>query len=397
MRAGHTYSLQPYEGPGSRFTCPACGGKRCFTRYVDENGDCLDEAVGRCNHESRCGYHYTPRQFFEDHPSARPDWKENFFRIPQQTIKKTVKKQLWTIKADIVKSTVNPAIESDFTAFLTGLIGRKNTAKIVKKYHIGVTKNRDVIFYQLDTEGRCRTGKIMKYDRKTGHRVKDEKVGGKITWVHSVLRQSADPLLRLPDGWELTQCLFGEHLLRQFPFKPVALVESEKTAVICSTFWPEYIWLATGGKSQLNDRLQVLKGRKVVAFPDVDGYLEWKEKLSRVRGLDIVVSDVLEKEATFEDRANHVDIADLLIRQQREERLDVGEDGGRGGFEGFEGFGKPGGFEEPGKCGNFGEPADSLTHPTFLKLKKLLGVGNMEEVALLVAGLDLEVVGWWRG
>jgi len=394
MRAGHTYSLQPYEGPGSRFTCPACGGKRCFTRYVDENGDWLDEAVGRCNHESRCGYHYTPRQFLEDHPFARPDWKENFFRIPQQTIKKTVKKQLWTIGADIVKSTVNPAIDSDFTAFLTGLIGRKNTAKIVKKYHIGVTKNRDVIFYQLDTEGRCRTGKIMKYDRKTGHRVKDEKVGGKITWVHSVLRQSADPLLRLPDGWELTQCLFGEHLLRQFPFKPVALVESEKTAVICSTFWPEYIWLATGGKSQLNDRLQVLKGRKVVAFPDVDGYLEWKEKLSRVRGLNIVVSDVLEKEATFEDRANHVDIADLLIRQQREERVEV-EVAGEFGVVG--GFGEPGGFEGCGKPGCFEESVDPLLHPTFLKLKKLVGAGNMEEVALLVAGLDLEVVGWWKG
>jgi len=39
------------------------------------------------------------------------------------------------------------------------------------------------------------------------------------------------------------------------------------------------------------------------------------------------------------------------------------------------------------------EPGDALSHPTFLKLKKLLGVGNMEEVALLVAGLDLEVVG----
>jgi len=382
MRAGHTYALQPYEGPGSRFTCPACRGKRCFTRYVDENGDCLDEAVGRCNHESRCGYHYTPRQFFEDHPSARPDWKENFFRIPQQTIKKTVKKQLWTIKADIVKSTVNPAIESDFTAFLTGLIGRKNTAKIVKEYHIGVTKNRDVIFYQLDTEGRCRTGKIMKYDRQTGHRIKDEKVGGKITWVHSVLRQSADPLLRLPDGWELTQCLYGEHLLKQYPSRPVALVESEKTAVICSAFWQEYIWLATGGKSQLNDRLQVLRGRKVVAFPDVDGYLEWKEKLSRVRGLDIVVSDVLEKEATFEDRANHVDIADLLIRQWREERVEV---------EVAEGFGSC------GSCRSCGESGDAMSHPTFLKLKKWLGTGNMEEVALLVAGLDLEVVGWRRG
>jgi hypothetical protein len=42
--------------------------------------------------------------------------------------------------------------------------------------------------------------------------------------------------------------------------------------------------------------------------------------LYRVQGLDIVVSDVLEKNATFEDRANHVDIADLLIKQQRKER-----------------------------------------------------------------------------
>jgi len=379
MSDAHAYCLQPYKGPWSRFTCPACGDKHCFSLYVDENGDYLDEVVGRCNHESSCGYHYTPRQFFEDHPFARPEWKENFFRIPQQTIKKTVKKQLWTIGADIVKSSVNPAIDSDFTAFLTGLIGRKNTAKIVKEYHIGVTKSKDVIFYQLDTEGRCRTGKIMKYDRKSGHRIKDEKVGGKITWVHSILKQSADPLLRLPDRWELTQCLFGEHLLKRYPFKPVALVESEKTAVICSSFWPEYIWLATGGKSQLNDRLQVLKGRRVVAFPDVDGFSEWKEKLFQVRGVEIVVSDVLEKNATVEDRRNHVDIADLLIRQQREEHVDVVVAGG------FGGSGEPGGY---------GEPGDPLFHPTFLKLKKLLGVdNNMEEVAFLVAGLDLEVEG----
>jgi len=100
------------------------------------------------------------------------------------------------------------------------------------------------------------------------------------------------------------------------------------------------------------------------------------------------VSDVLEKEATFEDRARHVDIADLLIRQWREERVEVEVAEGRGGFEDFVGF---------GKFGKFGEPADPLSHPTFLKLKKLLGVGNMEEVALLVAGLDLEVVGWWGG
>jgi hypothetical protein len=194
----------------------------------------------------------------------------------------------------------------------------------------------------------------------------------------------------LPEGWELTQCLFGEHLLRQYPLKNVALVESEKTAVICSSFWPEYIWLATGGKSQLNDRLQVLKGRKVVAFPDVDGYREWKEKLSQVRGLDITVSDVLEKEASFKDRAQHVDIADLLIRQHRKEHMAITP------VEKYE---------------------DPRLHPTFLKLKGMVGgcdmkkladvgnleeldnikeltdVGYLEELVLLVNELDLEVEG----
>ncbi len=315
---------------------------------MDENGDYLNEAVGRCNHESSCGYHYTPKQFFADNPSARPDWKDNFFRIPQPVVKTTVKKQLWTITTDIVKSSVNPAIDSDFTMFLKGLIGKENTGRIVKEYHIGVTKSRDVIFYQIDMEGCCRTGKIMKYDRETGHRIKDERIGGRITWVHSVLKQSRDPRLRLPDRWELTQCLFGEHLLRQYPLKHVALVESEKTAVICSSYWPEYIWLATGGKSQLNDRLEVLRGRKVVAFPDVDGFFEWKEKLSLVRGVDIVVSDVLEKHATVEDRACHVDIADLLIRQYRKEHIAIAP------VEKYE---------------------DPRLHPTFLKLRGMVGVG----------------------
>jgi hypothetical protein len=146
-------------------------------------------------------------------------------------------------------------------------------------------------------------------------------------------------------------------------------VESEKTAVICSSYWPEYIWLATGGKSQLNDRLQVLRGRKVVAFPDVDGFSEWKEKLSQVRGVDIVVSDVLEKHATAEDRVSHVDIADLLIRQHRKEHIAITP------VEKYE---------------------DPRLHPTFLKLKGMVDVGHMEGLALLINELDLEVEGMKR-
>ena len=77
---------------------------------------------------------------------------------------------------------------------------------------------------------------------------------------------------------------------------------------------PTYVWLATGGKSCVNDRLLVLAHRKVVAFPDVDGYQEWTEKLAKYPVLDITVSPLLQQSATPEDMEAHIDIADWLIR-----------------------------------------------------------------------------------
>lgn len=144
---------------------------------------------------------------------------------------------------------------------------------------------RYTFFFQIDIQGRCRTGKVMKYDPNTGHRIKDEAIGGRITWVHSLMKRSG----ALKADWELTQCLFGEHLLTKYPGRTVALVESEKTAVICSALMPEYVWLATGGKSQLGDKLNVLQQRTIIAFPDVDGYELWKQKASELTSLRITV------------------------------------------------------------------------------------------------------------
>lgn len=100
----------------------------------------------------------------------------------------------------------------------------------------------------------------------------------------------------------------------------MALVESEKTAVICSLLLPEYTWLAIGGKSQFNDRLMVLKGRKVTAFPDIDGYDEWRKKAKNYPMLDITISDILERNATPEQRERQVDIADLLLEEMLKEK-----------------------------------------------------------------------------
>ena len=71
---------------------------------------------------------------------------------------------------------------------------------------------------------------------------------------------------------------------------------------------------ATGGKSQFNSRLTVLKGRKIIAFPDIDAYHDWLRRTTDFPHLDLKVSDLLEKHATPEDRAAHIDLADWLIQ-----------------------------------------------------------------------------------
>lgn len=310
------YSLQKYAGPSSRHTCPACGRPRCFTYYVDEQGNALDPTVGKCDHDSSCHYHKTPSEFFREHPERKPgpDWRYQRVDWLEQKQERTQTLPVATcfIPPDIVLRSVRPGLNSDFVTFLLSILEPVIVEDLVHEYQLGVTSRKDVIFFQLDIRGRCRTGKIMKYNPETGHRIKDESQPSRITWVHSLMKQSG----QLPADWQLTQCLFGEHLLPLHPDKTVALVESEKTAVICAGIMPRFLWLATGGKSMINERLLVLKGRKIVAYPDIDGYGTWIEKLAQFPDLHVTVSPILQRNATAEDIEAHIDIADWLIREK---------------------------------------------------------------------------------
>ena len=358
------YTLQKYGGLSTRYTCPNCGRGHCFSRYVDENGEFLDETVGRCDHESSCGYHYTPKQFFADHPDRKPgpDWR--YAPIPCHSEAKP--KNLYFLPQDVVGRSVRFNYDSHLITFLRTFLEPVVIEGLIDEYRIGVTKSLATIFFQIDVQGRCRTGKIMLYNPEDGHRVKDPEVPSRITWVHSLMKQAG----MLPEGWELTQCLFGEHLLTVYPDKPVALVESEKTAVICAGLMPKYLWLATGGKSQLNpERLAVLAGRKVIAFPDVDAFEVWSEKLSSPK-LDITVSPLLQQEATPEDFANHIDIADWLIRHCHPS-LCHSERSPEGGVE-----------ESPGKKSR-----------QFLLAARFLDPENADAVEALIDDLGLEFMG----
>ena len=320
----YRYHLAKYAGKSSRLTCPHCERPHCFTPYVDEDGTILDPTVGRCDHESSCGYHLTPSQYFHHHPEARPqgdDWRQppqwlqpSRHSQPAPCHSRPDRESPCTLPDDIVRKTLRTAPKSTLIEFLETIFPASAIERLRADYRLGVTKDRSVIFYQIDIQGRIRTGKIMQYNPATGHRIKDARVP--VDWAHARLKKTGV----LPDSWTVTQCLFGEHLLRLRPDAIVCLVESEKTAIIGSGFCPQYIWLATGGKTQLGLKLSVLQGRKVLVFPDIDATKDWKEKLSAIPGLNLTFSTILEDNATHEDRTAQIDIADYLLKHCHFER-----------------------------------------------------------------------------
>ena len=160
------------------------------------------------------------------------------------------------------------------------------------------------VFWQIDSSGKIHTGKIMLYNPTTGKRVKEP--FSHIAWVHKVLKQ---------DDYELKQCMFGAHLLYD-KTKPVALVESEKTDIIASLYMPQYIWLAAGSLTNLTaEKCKVLKGRKVMLFPDLNAYDKWCQKADELSHIaQFSVSDLLEQKATEAEKQQGLDLVDYLLK-----------------------------------------------------------------------------------
>ena len=209
------------------------------------------------------------------------------------------------LKQSCTKKRVEKA-NNTFIQFLVERFGAEITTKQIEKYFIGTSKHWSgaTVFWQIDHKGKIRTGKIMLYNAIDGKRIK--KPYSHIQWVHKVIEQSE---------FELKQCFFGQHLINDND-KPLAIVESEKTAIIASIYFPQFVWLAVGSKTNLSfDRITALKGRKVVLFPDLNCFDEWQKKANEFSILaNITVSDLLEKKASEQEKKDGLDLADYLLR-----------------------------------------------------------------------------------
>ncbi|HMR85253.1 MAG TPA: DUF6371 domain-containing protein [Niabella sp.] len=193
------------------------------------------------------------------------------------------------------------AEQNNFIKYLLSLFDEQTVWGLIHYYNIGTSKHWPgaTIFWQADKDANIRSGKVMLYDPFTGKR--DKK---RFTWTHTILN--------LPD-FKLNQCLFGEHLICSG--KPIALVESEKTAIIASVYLPQFTWLATGGKDGLKpERLRVVKNKKIILFPDLNAFDEWQRKANELNdvGYTIAISNYLQQRTTAEQKEQGLDLADYL-------------------------------------------------------------------------------------
>ena len=302
----HKYILEPYKGMNTRYRCPTCQQRdKTFSLYIDtETNEHIHPTVGRCNRESNCGHHYTPKQYFQDNNIS--------FDTPQPKAYKPrpvtpQPKPVSFIPVEVFKASLKAHETNHFVQFLINLFGVEVASQLVSRYFIATSKhwNGATVFWQIDTQGKVRTGKIMLYSPTTGKRVKEPY--NHINWVHKALKQ--------PE-FELKQCLFGEHLINQVLSKPVDIVESEKTAVIASVYLPQFIWVAVGSLTNLNsEKCSILKGLTVTLFPDLNGFEKWSRKAKELSHFaNFQVSDLLERKATDAERKQGFDLADYLIK-----------------------------------------------------------------------------------
>ena len=283
------YSL---DKSSKKFICPNCG-KRRFVRYLNQiTNEYLEETYGRCDRETSCGYQNNPKQ--NDCIAIVNIEKINI--IPD------------FIDPILVKQSLKKYCNNNFAKFLHKHFAKQEVENCITKFNIGTSKHWEgsTVFWQINQTKKVHTGKIILFDENTGKRVKNP--FPHINWVHKKINK---------DKYNLKQCLFGLHQLKssiamplQYNCNTIAIVESEKTAIIMSLFIPEYLWMATGSKQNLKlQLLEPIKKENIVVYPDKGEFADWNKKVIELQkqGFKIKCSSIVEN-SEFETGTDLADI-----------------------------------------------------------------------------------------
>lgn len=279
------------DGRDFKVDCPACGAKKTFKRFYDEKEMALlSEEYGICDRIDHCGYEKRPEN-------------ETVETVPTPKEPKPIN----TLPLSLVERSLENTGLDCLSKFLKQHWGRQADI-VLKDYLVASVKLKSVwqpLFWLISDKNAVHSGKIMSYKMQGGE-PKRYKYGLKVSWIHSKFKD-----------FNYQHMTYGSHLLSRYPLKKVAVVESEKTALIMACHSPQYVWLATGSLQSLQEEyLPDLKGRDVVLFPDKGdkAYSYWRKKLSEFKeknlAKSIKISNFVSKQEILQDGD---DIADYVI------------------------------------------------------------------------------------
>ena len=217
---------------------------------------------------------------------------------------------------------------------------RKRVEEMINLYCVGHGKHGHTIFWQLDEEGKLRTGKMMKYyppgHPQFGH--KDKESSWRFDFIHSTLAKHWDaekrefveeppypyPHLYDPSKQEARITFFGYHLMNRWKQKgieqDVKIVESEKSAILMAIAYGNHakqLWIACGGIEMLTrDRLRPLidQGRRIILYPDRDGIEKWRIKAEQLHYDRLTIDTTPVTKWWKPEDGEKADIADVVIR-----------------------------------------------------------------------------------
>ncbi|WP_026262168.1 DUF6371 domain-containing protein [Spirosoma panaciterrae] len=356
------YQLLPYKGPKTRIDCPSCGKKQQLTPYYDTRTDeLLPAEYGHCNRVANCGYHLSP---YHKGPSGLSyadmiyqQWKDDQSMTvaqegyvnqkflgcsftqsskPLEMVKPTPIEPVHCIPYEVFEASLGHYERNQLARLLQQHFGFGVAAELLERFQIGTSAYwpGSCVFWLKDEQNRIRGGQVVLFDQ-TGHTAKRTMDDGTLKrctgWVHFALasrydqKQEARPdwLIHYIDKADKFSIPFGLHQLSTIKTgQAIAIVESPKTAIVCTPYFPQFIWMAIGGLTYLKaERLMPVRGHKLVLFPDTSkagkAFGLWHDKAVRLceQGFSVSVSDYLEKRASDEEKAKGFDLADYLLEQ----------------------------------------------------------------------------------
>ena len=300
------YRYQFEKSPKKKGICPGCNRKNEFRFMFDTiTGERLPDEFGRCERANNCNYIKTPtKENYSKHFLNSKESNYNSETKYKQPIKPQIKMNTKFIEYSLVARSKSTYNLNNLILWLTDLFGDETVNSILESYHLGTSKdNNGTIFWYCDIENNFRTGKIISY-KTDGHRNKEINP----FYIHSKIEVKENECFKM--------CLFGEHLLNlpENLYKTVAIVESEKSAILGSIFLKDFVWIASGGAKMLTtEKMEILKNRKIILIPDTDeaGRISFEKKANEFNQMDFNI-DICDIAPNLN---NGEDVADFLINE----------------------------------------------------------------------------------